>query len=360
MKKTKIIIPALAMLAMSTAATVTGTVAWFSMNKTVSAEGMILKAKGQGSIIVTKYDSSKTNNGLPKNTDKTTGIDFDESSESPHTFYPSTHIFMASGTDVVGEDTFSTYESGLKYVSNGDKISRETGTAVTEETTLSYAHANGENYFHDYDLYIAGDGSKFDDQVMEIKVSAKDFNTMLPINKAISVDFYGEASGSTGTKATVSASTYLGTLSVAGTKNTSTNTNTASRLAINPTDVDIPQAVAAATAGYSVKMRVYYDGGLIESAPNGNTTKKATTLKKCAAADKGSTYKNDANVLYYYNAAGAILHDKSEIGDDESVADYYIVDYTNSVKTYARTSEFGNVANVEISVTFTLSDPVNP
>jgi len=46
MKKTKIIIPAIGMLLLSTAASITGTVAWFSMNTTVAATGMTIKAKG--------------------------------------------------------------------------------------------------------------------------------------------------------------------------------------------------------------------------------------------------------------------------------------------------------------------------
>ena len=45
MKKTKIIIPAIGMLLLSTAASITGTVAWFSMNTTVTATGMTIKAK---------------------------------------------------------------------------------------------------------------------------------------------------------------------------------------------------------------------------------------------------------------------------------------------------------------------------
>ena len=45
MKKTKIIIPALGLLLLSTAASVTGTVAWFAANASVSATGMQVKAK---------------------------------------------------------------------------------------------------------------------------------------------------------------------------------------------------------------------------------------------------------------------------------------------------------------------------
>ena len=52
MKKTKIIIPALGLLLLSTAASVTGTVAWFSMNNSVSATGMNIQAKAESGIVI--------------------------------------------------------------------------------------------------------------------------------------------------------------------------------------------------------------------------------------------------------------------------------------------------------------------
>ena len=55
MKKTKIIIPALGILLLSTAASVTGTVAWFSMNEKVSATTMSIKAKGEAGIAIAAW-----------------------------------------------------------------------------------------------------------------------------------------------------------------------------------------------------------------------------------------------------------------------------------------------------------------
>ena len=52
MKKTKIIVPALALLVLSTAASVSGTVAWFSANQTVTASGMSVKAKAQAGLVI--------------------------------------------------------------------------------------------------------------------------------------------------------------------------------------------------------------------------------------------------------------------------------------------------------------------
>lgn len=60
MKKTKIIIPALGVLLLSTAASVTGTVAWFSMNNFVTATGMEVKAKAENGIVISNAASGST------------------------------------------------------------------------------------------------------------------------------------------------------------------------------------------------------------------------------------------------------------------------------------------------------------
>ena len=50
MKKTKIVIPALAVLLLSTAASVSGTVAWFSMNTAINVTGMTVTTKVSSSL----------------------------------------------------------------------------------------------------------------------------------------------------------------------------------------------------------------------------------------------------------------------------------------------------------------------
>ena len=57
MKKTKIIIPTLGLLLLSTAASVSSTVAWFSMNKSVTANGLQITAKSDDTFLLI----SKTN-----------------------------------------------------------------------------------------------------------------------------------------------------------------------------------------------------------------------------------------------------------------------------------------------------------
>ena len=52
MKKTKIVVPALAVLLLSTAASVSGTVAWFSMNNTVTVTGMTVNTKVSSNLLI--------------------------------------------------------------------------------------------------------------------------------------------------------------------------------------------------------------------------------------------------------------------------------------------------------------------
>ena len=54
MKKTKILVPALAVLALGMAASVTGTVAWFAANNVVNANGMYLKSTTPSSLVISK------------------------------------------------------------------------------------------------------------------------------------------------------------------------------------------------------------------------------------------------------------------------------------------------------------------
>ena len=62
MKKTKIIIPSLGLLLLSTAASVTGTVAWFAANASVEATGMQITAKTDSEFLVISKTSDLTAN----------------------------------------------------------------------------------------------------------------------------------------------------------------------------------------------------------------------------------------------------------------------------------------------------------
>ena len=72
MKKTKIIIPALGLLLLSTAASVTGTVAWFAANATVNATGMAITAKTDSEFLVISKTSDLTANAATVELDSPT------------------------------------------------------------------------------------------------------------------------------------------------------------------------------------------------------------------------------------------------------------------------------------------------
>ena len=67
MKKTKIIVPALGMLLLSTAASVTGTVAWFAANAQVTATGMQISAKTNTTFLLVSH--ANTGDTAPANAD---------------------------------------------------------------------------------------------------------------------------------------------------------------------------------------------------------------------------------------------------------------------------------------------------
>ena len=52
MKKTKILVPAAGLLLLSTAASVTGTVAWFASQSMVTATGMSVTAKSDSAFLL--------------------------------------------------------------------------------------------------------------------------------------------------------------------------------------------------------------------------------------------------------------------------------------------------------------------
>ena len=72
MKKTKIVVPALAVLLLSTAASVSGTVAWFSMSTSVTVTGMQVTTKVSSNLLIA--DTNAEDNYSDQITQSRTGI----------------------------------------------------------------------------------------------------------------------------------------------------------------------------------------------------------------------------------------------------------------------------------------------
>ena len=351
MKKSKIIIPALAMLVMSTAATVTGTVAWFTMNATATAEGMVVAAKTSGSLIVKENVKGQVDSNeqpltaaLPGANDKATKVVFDS---TPHAFYPSTHD-LAIGT-----------ATGLRRVSNGMEVNFETGTAKGS-TKLSYEAVpttDKADYYFDYGLFVAADGLQMDNQKLKLSISAATALTLNMYN-ALSVDFYGAVLNSADYP-TVGSGTYIGTLNLASKKNTMADDNGVSRPTgavsegngstpnldyVETTAFNIPKSGSG--SAYSILMRVYFDGELIDVSKTGF---------QAAYEAAGSTPVTGSEGYYFYSDQNGTIVD-AKPGDVPSSKGWYVVDGDLSTKTFARSIDIATFTNQGINVSITANN----
>lgn len=321
MKKFKKLIPALCMLLISAVMLGSSTFAWFSMNKTVTASGMQVKAQAEGSIVITAGT-------LPAAGLKTTDYNFNETTSTA--LYASTH-----------DANYATYASGLKRVKNAENINLETGIKKYETASLEYETAANTAtilYYKDYTVYIAGDGQAFTNQTLTISLAGTIGNNKT-INKAVSVDFYGTNVTST-TAAIVSSTNYLGTLNIAGTKNGADEKSiTAYTTFTTPTIASIPQANGS--AAYGVVMRVYYDGALIETAGT-----NAFTAYKAAEGNA------EAGKYYYTDKQGTSV---ATVATGASVEGLFVVDSSASTYTYAKTVEVADLDSVTLTAKFVVA-----
>lgn len=152
MKKTKILVPAMAVLALGMAAAVTGTVAWFSANNVVTANNMIFKSVTPSSLAI---GEELTAGGIGN----ATSITY-ETPASVSAINPASHWHGS-------EDAAGNYYA----VNNGEFIDPITGLAAPDQdngnaanTTYSsyenitFAEVTGNQYFVEYTCYIASVG----------------------------------------------------------------------------------------------------------------------------------------------------------------------------------------------------------
>ena len=119
MKKTKIIIPALGLLLLSTAASVSGTVAWFAMNASVTATGMQITAKSDSVFLLI----GNTNNISTIQSANTLTTALTVGTEEAKV-YPSAHDTIENTDDATATNVSNTYQYALKS-NTSTKISLE-------------------------------------------------------------------------------------------------------------------------------------------------------------------------------------------------------------------------------------------
>ena len=148
MKKTKILVPAVAVLALGMAASVTGTVAWFSMNTTVQADGMRISAVTSKSLMIS----------LAETTGYTTSVTVDATLSSilpVSPVYSSASLAQStSGTAVTAAPDFVRVNLATNDVTN-PALSAATYT-IAEAYTANKVGSNAES-----DYYLIDNGTNF-------------------------------------------------------------------------------------------------------------------------------------------------------------------------------------------------------
>lgn len=136
MKKTKILVPAMGMLLLSTAASITGTVAWFAANASVEASGMQLHAKSDTTYLLI----SQTNDDADDIQAENSGAGFKEvdlgMTANDSKVYPSAPAL--NNTDTGYLTTSGKTVSGATITTDGEIINNEAkASAVTNWYTAS-------------------------------------------------------------------------------------------------------------------------------------------------------------------------------------------------------------------------------
>lgn len=224
--------------------------AWFSENKEVTADGLSLNAKVSPNLIIA---SSKEDIQNDKKFDFSIDFEIEENR---------TKMIAVTHTDEEGSEGEEN-ATFLKYVTNHYAIDHHTGLPVNAYDPgfafVPLPEEGAENpYYIDYEVYIASAYEPLNVSSLKVSITIPEEVTekYLYFNAA-SIDFYvGE----------VSAEGYRGTASVAG--------NTAVDIFLPDEEGNVGGTVPLNTTenGYiKVIMRCYFDGALTYSAADGGT-----------------------------------------------------------------------------------------
>lgn len=196
MKKTKVIIPALGLLVLSTAASISGTVAWFSVNSTVSVSGMTVETKVASSVLIagdTIDSTAKKADNLFDNgplSQVVSGILEPVSTVDARQFYYTTNA-LANGD--AKTDAYTLYSSQAAFAT----AYGQTG----EETVLPYVD-------YVFQLKVSNTGANVEDlKVTSLNLAYTPKGEEDDSNKAFRVAFFVENITSSNPTGTLAVST---------------------------------------------------------------------------------------------------------------------------------------------------------
>ena len=179
MKKTKIIVPALGVLLLSTAASVTGTVAWFSMNNFVTAEGMNVKAKAENGIVISNAAAA---NGYWK--DSATSLHTSTLEVKPTSTATAATWVHSTSNDAADENT------GNDYALLTTAVDSATGAGYVDENANSeYDSATDSVYYSMHSFYIKSSAQAITNTlyITNVKATLPTTQNSENLNKALRV-----------------------------------------------------------------------------------------------------------------------------------------------------------------------------
>ncbi len=154
MKKTKILVPAMAVLALGMAAAVTGTVAWFSANNVVTANRMMFKSVTPSSLAISDTLAA---DGIGNRTSITYEVPENTPAINPcshwHDQEDATGVYYA-----VENGEFIDPISGLAALNDDVLNSNPADTTFTQYENIDFMTVTGNQYYIDYTCYIASVG----------------------------------------------------------------------------------------------------------------------------------------------------------------------------------------------------------
>lgn len=138
--KSKVIIPALAMIALTTAASATGTVAWFAANSTVTAEALKVNVKSGSSFLLIAKDSESHASASDIQGLKHTSV---QEEDTVFSLLPSAHETFAKSNDVEAtkdgdENTYKNWFTAASDSPTSSKMNEGTKANIAKSAFASY------------------------------------------------------------------------------------------------------------------------------------------------------------------------------------------------------------------------------
>lgn len=348
MKKMRRLIPAIAMLLVSAVMLSTASFAWFTMNTEVEVSGMEIKAKADGSLLISQAPLSAegTSVGQPSIT-LSTGV---------KNLYPMAYNALSTNTTLKQGATLSSESADGWYVPDDNKENNiQTGLnngdlkALTE-SDLTKDNTGYNKYYYAEEFYIAAADEAKTNASLQIDLTALAASTVNETWKAYAAAIYvvnkttasGAANAYWADNTDVAYNATPDAILFADTASDTVGETTTKRDIVTLTGLTIPSVAGAVdnnTVGLKIVVHFYVDGALMS---------KTTTQ-----VNAGSIYTQD-NAKYSPDKAYTIVK-ADAVTTTLTTVDGYYIESTDASGNKVYTPATGNAVEGETYYEITTS-----